>query len=52
MQVTVPLSLLGNGDGQLSFQISAYVLVAPLTPVTFDVMPDNNLPPGRALCVH
>jgi hypothetical protein len=47
MQVTVALSLLGNASGRMSFQLSSYVLVAPLTPVIFDWMPDNNLPPGR-----
>jgi hypothetical protein len=47
MQVIVPLSTLGTGDGHMSFQVSVYVLVAPLTPVVFDFMPDNNLPPGR-----
>jgi hypothetical protein len=47
MQVTVPLSLLGNADGRMSFQLNSYVIVAPLTPVAFDFMPDSNLPPGR-----
>jgi hypothetical protein len=47
MQVTVPLSLLGNDDGRLNFQMSAYVMVAPQTPVVVDFMPDSNLPPGR-----
>jgi hypothetical protein len=47
MQVTVALSLLANTSGRMNFQLDSYVLVAPLTPVTFDWMPDNNLPPGR-----
>src|SRR5262245_10651578 len=47
MQVTVPLSQLGNDDGRFNFQMSAYVIVAPLTPVIFDFMPDNNAAPGR-----
>jgi hypothetical protein len=47
MQVTVALSLLGNAGGRMSFQLDSYVLVAPLTPVIFDSMPDNNQPPGR-----
>jgi len=47
VQVIVPLSLLGNDDGRLSFQASSYVLVAPLTPVVFDVIPDNGLQPAR-----
>jgi hypothetical protein len=45
--VTVPLSLLGNDDGRMSFQASSYVRVAPLTPVPFDYLPDNNLAPAR-----
>jgi hypothetical protein len=47
MQVTMALSLLGNASGRMSFQLNSYVLVAPLTPVIADWMPDNNLPPGR-----
>jgi len=48
MQVTVPLSLLGNADGRMNFNVSSYVFFAPpSTSVVFDVMPDNNLPPGR-----
>jgi hypothetical protein len=47
MQLTVALSLLGNSSGRMSFQLNSYVLVAPLTPVIFDWMPDNNLQPGR-----
>jgi hypothetical protein len=47
MQVIAPLSLLGNDDGRMSFQVSSYVLIAPLMPVVFDFMPDSNLPPGR-----
>jgi hypothetical protein len=47
VQVIVPLSLLGNDDGRLSFQASSYVLVAPLTPVVFDFIPDSGLPPAR-----
>jgi hypothetical protein len=47
MQVTVALSLLGNAGGRMSFQLNSYVLAAPLTPVIFDWMPDNNLPSGR-----
>jgi len=47
MQVTVSLSLLGSSDGRMSFQLSSYVLVAPVTAVVFDFMPDTNLPPAR-----
>lgn len=47
MQVIVLLSLLGNDDGRMNFQASSYVLVAPLTPVVFDYLPNNNLAPAR-----
>jgi hypothetical protein len=47
MQVIVPLSLLGGDDGRMSFHLSSYVLVAPLTAVTVDFMPNTTLPPGR-----
>ena len=47
MQVAVPLSLLGNDDGRMNFQMSAYVMVASQTSVVVDFMPDSNLPPGR-----
>jgi hypothetical protein len=46
MQVTLSLSLLGNDDGRLSFQLNSNVFVAPMTAVGFDLMPDINLPPG------
>src|SRR5215831_9054139 len=36
MQVTVPLSLLGNDDGRMNFQMSAYVTVAPQASVVVD----------------
>jgi len=45
--VTVPLSMLGNDDGRMNFQVSAYVIVAALTPVVFDYMPENSAPPAR-----
>jgi hypothetical protein len=47
MQVTVPLSLLGNASGRMTFEFNSYVLVAPLTPVIFDWMPNIDAPPGR-----
>ena len=47
LQVTVPLSLLGNSDGRMAFAMSSYVLVAAATAVVFDFMPDANLSPGR-----
>lgn len=47
VQVAVPLSMIGNDDGRMNFQVSTYVIVAPLTPVVFDYMPENNAPPAR-----
>jgi len=46
MQVTVSLSLLGNDDGRMSFQMNANVFVDPSTAIGFDLMPDINLPPA------
>jgi hypothetical protein len=46
MQVTLSLSLLGNDDGRMNFQLNSNVFVAPMTAVGFDLMPDINLPPG------
>lgn len=46
-QFSVPLSLVGSGDGRLTFRLSSYVIVATLAPITFDFMPDASLPPGR-----
>jgi hypothetical protein len=44
MQVTVPLSLIGNDDGRLNFQIfsSAVVRVSPLSLIGTDAMPDST----------
>jgi hypothetical protein len=47
MQAVVPLAMLGNDDGRMNFSMSSYVLVAPLTAVVVDFMPDATLPPGR-----
>ena len=47
MAATISLSLLGNDDGRMSFQLNSYVLVAPLSPVLFDFMPENDAPLGR-----
>jgi hypothetical protein len=47
MQAVVSLSTLGNASGRMYFQLNSYVIVASLTPVIFDFMPDNNLPFGR-----
>ena len=46
MRVTVSLSLLGNDDGRMSFQLNSNVFVTPSTAIGFDLMPDVNLPPG------
>jgi hypothetical protein len=46
VQVTLPLSLLGNSDGRMTFQLHSYVLVAGAA-VVVDFMPDSTLPPGR-----
>jgi hypothetical protein len=48
VQATVPLSLLGSGDGRLNFRVFAYY-VAPSSgspTILTDVMPDAALPPG------
>ena len=47
MQTVVPLSALGNTSGRLAFVVNAYAIVAPLTPVLFDWVPDTNLPAAR-----
>jgi len=47
VQVTVPLSAIGGGDGHMIFQLNAYANVAPLTPVIFDFLPDTNIAPAR-----
>lgn len=48
VQATVPLSLFGNADGRMFFNVGSYVFFPPpATSVVFDVMPDRNLPPGR-----
>ncbi len=43
MQIVLPLTTLGNTDGHMAFQMDAYVLVAPLTAVVFDFMPDTGV---------
>ena len=50
MQVTTSLSALGNIDGRMTFKLHTYVTILvgqTLTPITFDSMPDDLLPPGR-----
>jgi hypothetical protein len=48
MDVTVPLSLLGNSEGRLNFRVVSFSHV-PDTQTTgaIDTMPDIGLPPGR-----
>ena len=47
MQASVPLSALGGADGRMTFELTSYAIVAPLTPVAFDFLPDINLAPAR-----
>jgi hypothetical protein len=48
MDVTVPLSLLGNDDGRLDFRMIAFSHVAGSpTSGGLDWMPDTNLPGAR-----
>lgn len=49
LQATVPLSLLGNGDGRLNFRVFAYYvasLLAGSPSILTDVMPNAALPPS------
>jgi hypothetical protein len=49
VQATVPLALLGSGDGRLNFRVFAYYVasVSSGSPtILTDVMPDASLPPG------
>ena len=47
MRATVPLSLLGNDDGRMSFRVHSYVSVDGSPSSTLDFEPNDNLPPGR-----
>ncbi|HMF94437.1 MAG TPA: hypothetical protein VKE96_09095 [Vicinamibacterales bacterium] len=47
MQAVVPLGAIGAASGRLGFVVNSYVLVAPLTPVVFDYLPDITLAPAR-----
>ena len=47
MQASAPLSALGGADGRMTFELTSYAIVAPLTPVAFDFLPDINLAPAR-----
>jgi hypothetical protein len=49
IQVTVPLSLIGNDDGRLSFQVfsSTVVSTSPLSVIGTDAMPNVTAPAAR-----
>ena len=50
MQITVSLANLGNASGRMTFRLRSYVTVVvgqTLTPIIFDAMPDDTLPPVR-----
>jgi hypothetical protein len=50
MQVTVSLANLGNSSSRMTFRLHSYVTIIvgqTLTPIIFDSMPDDPLPPGR-----
>jgi hypothetical protein len=49
VQGTVPLALLGNGDGRLNFRVFAYYVASSSSgspSILTDVLPDVGLPPG------
>ena len=47
MQAALPLSSIGSADGRMTFEVTSYAIVAPLTPVAFDFLPDITLAPAR-----
>jgi hypothetical protein len=47
MNVTVPLSMLGNGDGRMAFRVESLVLLTTISAIPFDDLPDLSLPPPR-----
>jgi len=47
MQVNVPLQMLGNASGAMTFRIRSYVLANPMPSITADTMPDMRLPPAQ-----
>jgi hypothetical protein len=49
MSVVIPLSLLGNDDGQMTFRVEVQTQLtsAPTYTAVLDWMPDTTLPPGR-----
>jgi len=49
MDVVIPLSLLGNDDGQVTFRVEVQTQTSPSPAYTgvLDWMPDFTLPPGR-----
>jgi len=47
LQAVVPLSAIGNTTGRIAFAVNSYVIVAALTSVLSDWLPDTSLPPAR-----
>jgi hypothetical protein len=50
MQMTMSLANLGNASGRMTFKLHTYVTIVvgqTVTPILFDSMPDDLLPPGR-----
>ena len=50
MQITMSLANLGNASGRMTFKLHTYVTIIvgqTVTPILFDSMPDDLLPPGR-----
>ena len=46
MNVTVPLTLLGNDDGRLNFRVQSLIQLTTISAIPFDDMPDVGLSPG------
>ena len=49
MDVTIPLALLNNDDGNMNFKVTTQALIDPASPGwtgILDTMPDTGLPPG------
>jgi hypothetical protein len=48
LQVSVPLSVIGNTDGHMFVLVKTWPVVGQESLVNFtDEMPDSTLPPGR-----
>ena len=48
--MTMSLANLGNASGHMTFKLHTYVTIVvgqTVTPILFDSMPDDLLPPGR-----